>query len=546
MVEDVFKKELTKISDDVVRENILRAVKEQKRLPELLNKIKERISSYLSGEVNRYWEQASKELGYGKAITDGVAEFQCYMEDLSKKIANSFSTIESLQTLDIESVLMKIDDKKCEGGKIKYPIKNNPEQEKDWIVVGNLLKVQIQEAISFFKINDDAYANAKLEFAREYAEKIASDKIKHEIEAYRKDKKTAQRLVIKDCYMPIPVPLIKIDNELFITQALTKFDSVKKFQYVGDIDSLPWEAEDQEPYRSYWITEFQNYYNTYFDSNGVLKYSTEETSKGDRKEVIDIFNESRVRIGTGPRDAFLSNMAIVKSVVWALIFDREGNILIHQRANNAKDNRGLWDKSVGGHVSVEDIDTIEAVCREITQEFYTIEEEGQSGYDKIEWLIVNKNKIIYLGEWKTTRYPNFRELILDSDEYFLFSLNYSDINKKNFKMDIVFTERVLPNGEIVKAKCFVDPYLCIVAENFDMTKLQNSKYAMLTPNELKTCVRSRKIRVNKDSRYYDSSADPVDFNVTYDLAYLVNSSIWEDIVTEFSKRIRDNFKNKNY
>jgi hypothetical protein len=548
--EDIYKKELTRIADDRVRTYLLNAIKEEDLFPQLTQKIKDGILSYLSGEVSLYWEQASKELGFGKAVIDGAAEFQHYVEGISQKIAAAFSEIESLKALDVTGVLKGLGDANCSDGEIKYPIKQNPKDKKDWIVIGKSLKAKIQEFIVSFRIDGDdsatRNANYRLDSVREQAEKIASEELAQKIAEYNKSgSNTAQRLFIKDCYMPIPVSLIKIDDELYITQALTKFDSVKKFQYVGKIDSPTWENDKTEPYRSYWITEFQNYYNCYFiDVNGVQKYSTEETLKGDRKEVIDIFNESRVRIGTGPRDAFLSNMAIVKSVVWALIFDRQGNMLIHQRAINAKDNRGLWDKSVGGHVSVEDLDTIEAVRREITEELYTLEKEGQGGHDKIDWLITNKNKIIYLGDWKTGRYPDFKGLNLNSDEYYAFSLNYLDINKKNFRTEIIFTERVLPGGKTVKAKCFVDPYLCIVAEDFDIATLQNSKYAMLTPNELKTCVLSGKIKINKDTRYYDSSVDTIDFKVTSDLAYLVNSSIWDDVVTEFSKRIRDGFSKK--
>jgi hypothetical protein len=548
--EDIFKKELTRIADDIIRTYLLNAVKEEDKIPQLTQKVKGGILSYLSGEVRLYWEHASKELGFGKAVIDGAAEFQLYVEKLSQKIAAAFSEIESLKTLDVTGVLKGLGDAYCTDGKINYPIKQNPKDKKDRIVIDKLLKEKIQKIIASFRIDGDdsttRNANYRLDALREQAEKIASEEIAQKIAEYNNSgSETAQRLFIKDCYMPIPVSLIKIDDELYITHALTKFDSVNKFQYVGKVNSPAWENDKTEPYRSYWITEFQNYYDCYFvDGNGVQKYSTEETSKGDRKEVIDIFNESRVRIGTGPRDAFLSNMAIVKSVVWALIFDRQGNMLIHQRAVNGKDNRGLWDKSVGGHVSVEDLDTIEAIRREITEELYTIENEGQGDHNKIDWLITNKNKIIYLGDWKTGRYPDFKGLNLNSDEYYAFSLNYLDINKKNFRTEIIFTERILPGGKTVKAKCFVDPYLCIVAEDFDIAKLQNSKYAMLTPNELKTCVLTGKIKINKDTRYYDYSADTIDFKVTPDLAYLVNSSIWDDIVTEFSKRIGDSFTKK--
>lgn len=368
---------------------------------------------------------------------------------------------------------------------------------------------------------------------------MATEKKKKLLETLKADKEKKQRLFIKNCYMPIPVPLLRIDDKLFITQAITKFGWINKFQFVGYLD------RPNDEYESYWLDEFRNYYKVYFESpNGAQRYSTEETKKGDRKEIIDIFDESRIRIGIGPRDAFLSNMSIVKSVVWALIFDREGRVLIHQRSANAKDNQGLWDKSVGGHVSTEDLDTIEAVKREIAEELFTLENEGQGGHDIVQWMVTNKNKIIYLGDWKTARFPDLTALNLRDDEYYNFSLNYPDINRRDFRKEVVLTERLLPSGERVKAKCFVDPYLCIVSEDFDIKKLQNSKYALLTPNELKQCVMNKKISLNND-RVYDSAGTEYAFEPTSDLGYLVSSAIWDDVVTEFSQQIREAFTKRN-
>jgi len=548
--EDVYKDELTKIANNKLRTHLLKVIESEKQTVQLVNKIRARITNYLSGETSLYFEKVAKEFGYDQKLFDGAAEFQRYVTELAQKIADAFSTIESLNGLNVNSVLEGLGDDRYnkKEGKIKYPIVPNPTDDNGFIIIGCSLEQKIQEVIASFRVDgntpeiDDI--NYLLDSARIQAEKIASKEMSQKISEYSKDcAKTAQRLFIKDCYMPIPVHMIEIDNELYITHALTRFDAAQKFQYIGKIDSPELKYGELEPYRSYWITEFKNYYNRYFmESEGVQRYSTEETSKGDRKEVIDIFNESRVRVGTGPRDAFLSNMSIVKSVVWALIFDRKGRMLIHQRAMNAKDNRGLWDKSVGGHVSVDDLDTIEAVKREVTEELYTLENEGQGGHDKVKWHITNKNKIIYLGTWHTGRYPDFRGLNLNSDEYYAFSLNFLDINKKDFRTEIVTTERVLPSGETLKAKCFVDPYLCIVANDFDISKLQNSKYAMLTPNELRTCVKTGKIQIDKVSRCYDSNADEAEFKATSDLVYLVNSSLWDDVVTEFSKRIRDSFR----
>lgn len=416
------------------------------------------------------------------------------------------------------------------------------------IKIEDTVEFKIEKWIDEFSLDASREEeNYRLEADKSQAVKRATDLRKQRLEEYQSKAETKQRLFIKNCYMPIPVPMIKIDDELFITMALTKFDSIDKFQYVGkimfdDSEKCYKAACGDDGYRSLWLDDFVSYYQEYFcNPDGAQKYSTEETIKGNRKEVIDIFDENRNRIGMGPRDAFLSNMAIVKSVVWALIFDRKGRILIHQRALNAKDNQGLWDKSVGGHVGTEDLDTIEAIKREITEELFTFEQEGQGGHDIVQWMITNKNKIIYLGDWKTNRFPDLSALNLSPDEYYNFSLNYPDINKRDFRREIVITERLLPNGDIVKAKCFVDPYLCIVSEDFDISKLENSSYALLTPNELKRCVVKKHIKLNQNREYDAENGIEEEFRPTSDLAYLVESGIWDDVVTEFARRVKETF-----
>lgn len=422
------------------------------------------------------------------------------------------------------------------------------ELDSQGIQISSTVEFDVEKWIDDFTLDPAMEEeNYRLQADKTQAIRRATVLRKQKLEEYQKMPDTKQRLFIKNCYMPIPVPMIKIDDELFITMALTQFDGIDKFQYVGKIifdesKRCYISSEGKDGYRSLWLDDFVKYYQEYFcNESGAQKYSTEETAKGNRKEVIDIFDENRNRIGIGPRDAFLSNMAIVKSVVWALIFDRKGRILIHQRAKNAKDNQGLWDKSVGGHVSTEDLDTIEAIKREITEELFTLENEGQGGHDIVQWMITNKNKIIYLGDWKTTRFPDLSALNLSPDEYYNFSLNYPDINKRDFRREIVVSERLLPSGETVKAKCFVDPYLCIVSENFDITKLYNSQFALLTPNELKRCVIRKRIKLNQNREYDAVNGIEEEFRPTSDLAYLVESGIWDDIVTEFARRVRETF-----
>lgn len=484
-------------------------------------------------------------------------KFSKYMNEIDKVIGrtiekkvNILSNMDFLSNMDLKELEndIKSDIEVITNKKGRKSIKLKLLVKTEELKIDKEVFLPMEDWIEeFLPDGMDAEVNYRIIADKEQALKKATEIKKMKLKEYKNDPRTRQRLFIRNCYMPIPVPMIKIDNELFITMALTKFDDIKKFQYTGDIvtdevTGICKVKEGREGYCSLWQDEFVNYYIEYFlNENGAQKYSTEETVKGNRKEVIDIFDESRSRIGIGPRDAFLSNMAIVKSVVWALIFDRKGRILIHQRAKNAKDNQGLWDKSVGGHVSTEDLDTMEAIKREIAEELFTIENEGQGGHDIIQWMITNKNKIIYLGDWKTARFPDLRALNLSPDEYYNFSLNYPDINKRDFRREIVVTERLLPNGETVKAKCFVDAYLCIVSKDFNIDKLFNSKYALLTPNELKRCVIRKSIKLNTAKEYDLENGIEEEFNPTSDLAYLVESAIWDDVVTEFARRVKETF-----
>ncbi|MBD5131201.1 MAG: NUDIX domain-containing protein [Clostridiales bacterium] len=541
---DTMKKELNAAFDIRIRSEILDAIISQKREAHLKDIIISKAKIYFDKEVTQFVKFATDKYDIMKLI-EKVNLFKNEVEELKKKVEHSISIIDlsddRFRKLDMTYICQDCMTDNCDmlldSGEFVY----NVDEIK--FIFGNGFPKVIHEIIADYVIDDEdirSLANRKINSARKSAERMASEEVEILKEEYNERWSTKQRLFIKNCYLPIPVSMIEVDEKLFITQALTEFDHIDKFQYVGRLTQLDKSAEDK--YQSYWIDEFRKYYHRYFiDSMGAQKYSTEETAKGDRLEVVDMFDGQRVRIGTGPRDAFLSNPSITKTVVWALIFDREGRMLIHQRALNAKDNRGLWDKSVGGHVSIQDLDTIEAVRREIAEELYHDEKEGQGGHDDAKDSYDSIEKVIYLGEWKTKRYPKLTELHLEPKESYLFSLNYvKDVTIKNFRKEAVKTTRVLPGGETVDAMCFVDPYLCIVPAKFDMDSLHNSKYALLHPNELRRCVNEQKIRLNGD-KIYDENAPEMEFHVTSDLRFLVSNPVWTDVVTEFARKVAESF-----
>ncbi|MBE6131363.1 MAG: NUDIX domain-containing protein [Erysipelotrichaceae bacterium] len=165
-----------------------------------------------------------------------------------------------------------------------------------------------------------------------------------------------QCFYIRTCYIPFSVPFIQIDNRFFITYSLTKFCSALKFEEITE--------------NHIWYDEFKKYFNVFLENPlGAKKYSTEETKKGNKLEVIQMYNGLRQPLGLLPRDSFLEGTR-VKVVIWGLIFTRDGKLLIHQRSKNAKDNQGMWDKSVGGHVDINDIDTVKAAAREMAEELF--------------------------------------------------------------------------------------------------------------------------------------------------------------------------------
>lgn len=317
---------------------------------------------------------------------------------------------------------------------------------------------------------------------------------------------------LRTCYLYIPVPTINIDDDYYITLTLTKFNDVGKYEKITE--------------KNNWYQEYEKYFKAFFESDyGAKKYSTEFSKKGNRLEVIQTYNEKRHPMGMLPRDSF-SNTKQVKLVVWGLIFTRDGKLLIHQRKVNAKDNRGMWDKSVGGHVDINDIDTAKAMAREMAEELYKVEAEGQGDHDKTDFMNVNVDKMVYLGEWRPElRYTMpFWDVNNKKDEYFYFRFDYP------FSAVARNSERHLPDGKIIDVSVFADVYVCIASESFDISKLKNSNYRLLELYELKDCFNEQEIIIDGRKER---------FIPTPDLKSIIRSDMWDEL-SSFADYVKNN------
>lgn len=357
---------------------------------------------------------------------------------------------------------------------------------------------------------NDAYKN--------YMETLNEDQ-QRKVEAEKKAEtldmdQFRQCLFIHTYYLEdIQVPVINIDDDYYIGLSLTKFNHLETFELID------------EKHHSY--SEYEKYFRFCFDDEmGARRYSTEITAADNKTEVILAYNDKRQVIGQLPRDSFI-NSTRPKLVIWGMVFTRDGKLLIHQRSKNAKDNRGMWDKSVGGHVDINDTDTVKAAARELIEELYKSEIEDQGLHSKTERFNVNADKPNFLGEWRPEmRYTlPFREIANKEDEFYFFRMDY-ELSKK-----VINSPRVLNDGRVQPVKVFVDLYVFVMPQDFQsqMKTLKNSKYQLVELYQLK----DNHLQARHGSKIsIDGTLE--DFKITPDLETIINSGdLWEEQLTSF-------------
>lgn len=211
-----------------------------------------------------------------------------------------------------------------------------------------------------------------------------------------------------------------------------------------------------------------------FSGDGGLKYSA---PVGD--EVLEIWDHDGIPRGTFPRASFYDT-DYTQLVVWALIFDKQGRMLIHRRAANAKDNRDMWDKSVGGHVDPEE-DTPRTAVREVIEELFEDElKDDGTGFRPFE---VAEDNVLYLGEWRADVRGRhiFKEASRYKKQWYFLKLR-SGLRK--------YSPRVLPDGSIRRLRTRADVFAFVTDNITDdsLSSLKNSAYKLISLGELKSAM----------------------------------------------------------
>jgi len=269
-----------------------------------------------------------------------------------------------------------------------------------------------------------------------------------------------KRVTVEITHLPIPVSIVQVDGRIFANLWLHEIE--EHFEEI--VQNHPWRSR------------LERYIATYFDPARGRKYASEPGS-----ELLEVFDHERIPRGIYPRDSFYDT-DYPQRVIWAFVFDRQGRLLIHRRSDNAKDNRGMWDKSVGGHIEFADFTTSRSAYREVIEELFVAEPEKVKA-DFKKWAISDE-EVIYLGEWRPNQrksYP-FHEIRSFKREWAFFRFRGSEQ---------LYSPRTLPDGTERRLRVIPDIFLFVAGPQLTdnlLKELKNSTFRLVELAELKNAM----------------------------------------------------------
>ena len=312
----------------------------------------------------------------------------------------------------------------------------------------------------------------------------------HILENFARTVKAYPNVTIQICYLDLPGKVIKVGDAIYSGSWLESMNG-----HYQAIDS----ASDE-------YAEINAFITALGDASTHGKFCAPyRTNAGELVEVLEAFDENRIRRGIFPRAAFY-NADLIKLVIWVFLFDRSGKLLIHKRSANAKDNRSMWDKSVGGHVDFSsDVDTSKTVAREVIEELLTTEIRKKT------FIKTNDEDLIFLGEWKPEKRHDdpFYEIKNHPDRWYFFKDPQSYRTQSN---------RVLPEGGLQRNEVIADVYYLILSDDIseaNINQFQNSEFRLVHPTVLKTLIDNSVAKKDLPETYQDIHSFTPDLIFTF-------------------------------
>lgn len=213
-----------------------------------------------------------------------------------------------------------------------------------------------------------------------------------------------RRITIRQCNVRLPLNLIIADKKLWFAVSTQTLPTLGTYHRVDETHPL--------------YNELASFVEFYLDPHGGRPFLSTPDD-----ELIWVYDHDGLPRGIFPRGSFYTT-EYRRYSVWGFVFNRRGELLLHRRSEATKDNRGLWDKSIGGHVAVGDSSTSITAKRELIEEMFLPEAEFTK------YLRADLGDIIDFGELNTSKRPEryFREAFsaLGASDWIMFRATDSE------------------------------------------------------------------------------------------------------------------------
>lgn len=337
-----------------------------------------------------------------------------------------------------------------------------------------------------------------------------------------KAKKIEDRISIQQINLRLPLNIIKIDSALWIAVVLAD---------VGGVDGYT-EVSEGHPWRDRILSQLT----FYIDPAKGGDYRFDPSKDKQLIQMYDFGTPPKPR-GDAPRKAFYNNRAIQRRSVWGFVFDRSGRLLLHKRSDSTADNRGMWDKSFGGHVDTGE-DSLITAKRELVEEFFLPSAEYTLHLQE------DISLILTLGDWAPPRGPAGSVFIdqlakaysfLPDEAWGLFVPNISpQQNRVIHTSKRHYTHSDGKTTEWKDARFIADIFFAVTAKDFAPENLiKGTKKSAAADHDL----------IDVSELVRDLDRNPFDTcKYTEDLHYMFDN--YEDVIIRFSKFIQRIFRSR--
>lgn len=188
-----------------------------------------------------------------------------------------------------------------------------------------------------------------------------------------------KRIQIKQMNLRLPVNIIQADGKLWFSITTTYAPDLGSYIVVDENSKMKQDLLE--------LIEF---------CTNPVKGGVYLSKPSD--ELIQLYDRNGIPRGIFPRACFYTT-EFSRYSIWGFVFNRRGELLLHQRSLTTQDGRGLWDKSIGGHVDLLDSSTTITAERELVEEMFL----PQAEYTK--YLRADLGDIVHFGEWNPKKRP---------------------------------------------------------------------------------------------------------------------------------------------